>query len=86
MVIVSDYKLKEIMSQHLKNHADMGSVHATDLKIVQEHHGALAQFIVGVRVTHALQELDLVERGFGVLCKIADRRVCALLSTTNLTI
>ena len=55
------------MSQHLKNHADMGSVHATDLKIVQEHHGALAQFIVGVRVTHALQELDLVERGFGVV-------------------
>ena len=55
------------MSQHFKHHANMAAVHSTDFEIVQKHHGAFAQLVVAVRVTHALEQLNLVKCGLRVV-------------------
>ena len=55
------------MAQHLEHHAHVGPIHTADLEVVQEHDGALAQFVRAVWVPDTLQEFYLVERRLRVV-------------------
>jgi len=67
LVVTPDDKLEEVVAEHLEDHADVGSVDAADLEIVQKLYAPFPEWISLVALSDALEQLDFVEGRLGVV-------------------
>lgn len=51
-VVRLDNQFKKIMSEHFKYHANMQTINATDLEVIEQLDGLIALRISGIRVAH----------------------------------
>ncbi len=61
MVLAADDELEEVVAENLKDHADVRSVDAADLKVVEKLDRLLAFRIRFIALADAAQQLDLVQ-------------------------
>jgi len=67
LVVTPDDKLEEVVAEHLEDHADVGSVDAANLEIVQKLYAPFPEWISLVALSDALEQLDFVEGRLGVV-------------------
>lgn len=67
LILAADDKLEEVVTEHLEDHADVRTVDAADLEIVQQLHCLLAFRVRFVALADAAQQFDLVQRRFRIV-------------------